>query len=68
MSKHRYRNKVHVTLGYGELSSVIRWCDETLTANWNYSLLDCELDHAVLTYDFFFRKKSDAMLFTVKFK
>lgn len=57
-------NKVEVEARYGELTSLIQWCERNCTDEWAYQVLDLAGEKWG-DYEFYFKSEKDLVAFTI---
>ena len=57
-------NKVEVSLDYGELTSIVNWCERNCNLEWGY---ECTLPAGrdAGMYDFYFQDEKDLLAFII---
>lgn len=58
------QNKVEIQLGFGELKSILSWCEDNCTGEWVYLQL-APAGQGKGEYEFYFEDDSDKVKFII---
>jgi predicted lipoprotein with Yx(FWY)xxD motif len=56
------KNKVEISLGFGELKPILHWCEDNCTGEWAYFILE-PAGQGKGEYEFYFEDDSDKVKF-----
>lgn len=57
-------NKADISLSYGELTPIIKWCERNCTGEWGWNQVEPAGSDAGL-YEFYFEEEKDLVKFTI---